>query len=143
MNPKPKARFLSDLCLRDIGGGRFVLIEPLGFYSEELDRIVQAPVGLITDLASIPPYVPGWMVPKLGDYDYPAVIHDAAYDSDLRDAAGTRICVTKDQADRLFLEGMAALGVNAIQRRWMYLSVHFFGRGKFSEREATRAVSHS
>jgi hypothetical protein len=131
------AKFLSDLILRDVGGGRFALMAALGFYSKELDREVYAPVGYITDLASIPPYVPGWMVPKLGDYDYPAVIHDAAYDLELQDASGKRIFLTKDQADKLFLEGMAARGVNVIQRRWMYLAVHWFGRGKFSEREVS------
>jgi hypothetical protein len=131
-----EAKFLSELLLRDVGGGRFDLLGPLRFYSKELDRIVEAPAGYNTDLGSIPPWVPGWMIPKLGDYDYPAVIHDAAYDHVL----GGLLGATKDQADRLFLEGMAARNVNLVQRRWLYLAVHWFGRTKASARPVTPAV---
>lgn len=133
------AAFLSDLILKDIGGGFFQLVAPLRFASADLDREVQAPAGVVTDLASIPNYVPGWMIPKLGDYDYPAVIHDAGLDHTLQDAQGQTLIVTKAQTDRLFLEGMTARNVNVVQREWMYWAVSHFGREKVSNRKVTAA----
>ena len=129
-----KARFLDALVIEDLGDGMFMLTEPLRFYSAKLSQIVVAPAGLVTDLASIPPYVPGWLVPKLGDWDYPACIHDAAYMNQLQDAIGNPLIVGKDTADSLFREGLEARGVGRVRRTLMWLAVHFFGRGQFEER---------
>jgi hypothetical protein len=124
--------FLGDLVLRDLGRGQFALQEPLGFLSAKLERVLIAPAGFVTDLASIPPYVPGWLVPKVGDWDYPATIHDAAYRMALRDPQGNVLVVTKAQADNLFREGMEARGVGKVRRTAMYWAVRLFGRGTFS-----------
>lgn len=125
-----KAAFRTGLYMKDIGGGKFWLLRALHFDSAVLARRVVAPRHYVTDLASIPPYVPGWLVPKLGDYNYPAVIHDAAYDGALLSSGGVPLELTKAQADALFREGMEARGVNAVQRTAMYLAVKWFGRGK-------------
>jgi hypothetical protein len=136
------ARFLGKLYLEDMGKGLFMTTEPLGFYSAKLDTVVQAPAGLVTDLASIPPYVPGWLVPKLGDYDYAAIIHDAAYKNMLQDAIGNCFSVNKSTADALFREGMEARGVNKFRRWTMWRMVSWFGKGEFGTRcRATTATT--
>lgn len=124
------AAFRTGLYMKDIGGGLFELVRALHFDSAALDCRVIAPKHYVTDLASVPPYVPGWLVPKLGDYNPAAVIHDAAYDGALRTSDGVPLTLTKAQADALFREGMEARGVNAVQRTAMYLAVKWFGRGK-------------
>ena len=125
--------FIGAPLLQDIGGGRFTLMENFGFGSGLLNQIVVAPAGMTTDLASIPPYL-GFLIPKLGDWDWAALIHDAAYQGVLEDVSGNVLRVDKATADKLFREGLEAKKVRWTRRQLMYLAVHWFGRGKFPEK---------
>ncbi|EBC4096737.1 DUF1353 domain-containing protein, partial [Salmonella enterica] len=51
-----------------------------------------------------------------------AIIHDYLYDNALR---------TKQEADRIFLDGMTVLGVPQWKRIIMYYAVRLFGRGMY------------
>jgi hypothetical protein len=80
-------------------------------------RFVIVPAGFLTDFASTPRAL-WWWLPPTGRYAPAAVVHDYLY------VVGV---TTREVADRLFLEGMAELGVNAVRRRLMYWAVRLFG----------------
>ena len=129
-----RAHFWNALKTEDLDGGHFRLIDPLMFYSAELQQTVIAPRGFTTDFSSIPRGL--WNVfPKTGPYDYAAVIHDAGYEGRLQDIGGKPFPVTKAQADRLFLEGMIARKVGRIRRPLMYFAVVHFGHGNFARKQ--------
>lgn len=120
------AAFLTPLRFEKIGAQRWLLTDDLHFQSKALNRIVIAPRGFQTDLASIPRFL--WSIfPKVDKYDGAATIHDAGYAGALVDTAGERFAVTKKQADQLFREGCRAEGVNVIIAFIMYLMVSLFG----------------
>lgn len=119
-------RFLSPLRMETIGDRRWLLIDDLIFRSEKYRGIVIAPRGFQTDLASIPRLA--WtLVPKVGKWDGPSVIHDAGYSNALVTEHGDRIFAVKAVSDNLFLEGMHAQGVNGFLAQFMYRAVSLFG----------------
>lgn len=110
--------------------GFFMLVEPLVVrWSEGGDSLV-VPSGFVTDFASIPRRLQGF-IPKLGPHLCPAIVHDYLY--------AEQIC-TRAQADAIFLEMMKDLGVSLATRRMMYWSVRLFGGSPWEEnRERKRA----
>ena len=91
----------------------------VGDYPSE--RVIRVPAGTVTDLASVPRAL--WAIfPPHGKYAKAAIVHDYLY----AHAIGT-----KAEADRIFYEAMAVLGVPAWRRRAMYIAVRLFGRGAF------------
>ncbi|EBW6364527.1 phage tail protein, partial [Salmonella enterica subsp. enterica serovar Oranienburg] len=62
------------------------------------------------------------ILPPDGKYAKAAIIHDYLYDNALR---------TKQEADRIFLDGMTVLGVPKWKRAIMYQAVRLFGRGNY------------
>ncbi|EHI3752477.1 DUF1353 domain-containing protein [Salmonella enterica] len=103
--------------------------EPFEFYlSEDNSDVISVPAGFVTDLATIPRIF--WSVmPPDGKYAKAAIIHDYLYDNALR---------TKKEADLIFLDGMAVLGVPKWKRIVMYLAVRIFGRGNYSKDQQAR-----
>lgn len=76
------------------------------------------PAGFVTDFASIPK--PLWnLLPPTGSYGKAAVVHDFLY--------RTPGQASKEIADAIFLEAMAALDVGVFTRYTMYLAVRLFG----------------
>ena len=67
------------------------------------------------------------LFPKDGPWTRAAVMHDAGYKAMLRTEDGQRVKLIKPLSDRLFLEAMRAVGVNALARRLMYRAVVLFG----------------
>ncbi|EAQ9999427.1 DUF1353 domain-containing protein, partial [Salmonella enterica] len=63
-----------------------------------------------------------------GKYAKAAIIHDWMYDNALR---------TKKEADRIFLDGMAVLGVPKWKRLVMYQAVRLFGRGMYEKAQTS------
>ena len=119
--------FLTPLRTQKIGEWRWLLTDDLEFYSDRYKGVFIAPRGFQTDLASIPRFA--WTIfPKVGKHDAGAVIHDAAYGHALVTRHMDRIHAVKDVADRLFLEGMIAEGVNQVSARTMYRIVSWFGK---------------
>ena len=77
--------------------------------------------GLTTDLASIPRVFRA-LIPQVGRHIQPAITHDWCYKN-------RQPQLSRAEADLLFLEGMAAVGVSWLRRRIMYLAVRLGGTG--------------
>lgn len=120
------AQFLTPLRTEKIGPRRWLLIDDLVFRSELYRGNVVAIRGFQTDLASIPRIF--WVIaPKVDLYDQAAVIHDAGYGNALYTENLDRIHTVKPVADRMFYEGMRAMGVSAWRAHLMYRAVDLFG----------------
>jgi hypothetical protein len=105
-------------------GGRrnWMIIEPFEFYSTTLTRVIEIPIGFVTDFASVPRAL--WAVlPPQGQYGKAAVVHDYCY--------RTKGFCTRPKADQTFLEGMTILGVGRITRYTMYSGVRAFGASSY------------
>ena len=74
--------------------------------------------GFTTDLASIPRAFRS-LIPQVGKHIQPSIAHDWAYEG--------HTDLTRAEADRLFLEGMKAVGVWWLRRNIMYAAVRAFG----------------
>lgn len=97
--------------------GRFRVVSPLIYESEIEGVTVFVPWGFDTDGASIPPiFNELWKVG--GKKMAAAVIHDYLYRTHL---------VSKDIADRIFLEAMVELNIPVWKRQIMYYAVRIFG----------------
>jgi hypothetical protein len=99
----------------DIGRrGLWVLAGALLYYSDLLEQVIRIGAGFETDLASIPKWVPRWIVDVNGKHREAAILHDY-------------LCRKKDfdraMADRIFLEAMVVLGVKRWRRNVMYAAV--------------------
>jgi len=110
-----KLRVVKDGCL-------WVLIGPLSFKSDTLDRIVTAPERFVTDFASVIrlPFIYAWC----GNIaQKAAVLHDLAYRIDAD--------ITREDADSLFLEAMKVSGISWFTRHAMYRAVRIFGKSSY------------
>lgn len=79
------------------------------------------PKGFISDWASVPALLDG-VVPSFGPYAPAAIAHDYLYSM-----GGVLPYVTRKQADDLFLDLMAELGVPWWKRSLMYRAVRIGG----------------
>jgi hypothetical protein len=97
--------------------GAYILLHPIRYIAADGRREWVKPregeVGFETDLASIPALA-SWLVPKDGSHTPAALIHDSMVGERHYDGPE----VQRDEADRVFREGMQYLGVPLI-RRWM------------------------
>lgn len=121
--------------------GRFVagtarnyeLFEPLPFLSDIVGKIV-VPARTVTDFASIPRafwrILPPWDTHRLA-----AIIHDWLYSNQ---PVLNGVAVTKDIADRVFLEAMQELKVPAWKANTMYRAVKWFGGSIWDEHKRKR-----
>ena len=122
-----------------------VLRAPFAFLSPTLGRIEVAD-GFDTDYASVPRIF--WSIyPPDGSYTEAAIIHDALYFYQAQSRTGCALGaaepaaypITRAQADTVFLEAMAALGVPAVRRRILYSSVRAGGWLAWSRNTKWRA----
>ncbi|ELM3415986.1 DUF1353 domain-containing protein [Salmonella enterica] len=123
------SKFTTPAILEMLGHYKWRVYEPFAFYlSDDNSDVISVPAGFVTDLATIPRIF--WSVmPPDGKYAKAAIIHDYLYDNALR---------TKKEADLIFLDGMAVLGVPKWKRIVMYLAVRIFGRGNYSKDQQAR-----
>ena len=129
------AAFRSTLRFDDNDGFPYVLVLPLVYDSVILDRQITVPAGFPTDLASIPRVVQN-LIPKSGQYDRPAVIHDYLYQL-------APWGISRGQADAVLNEAMQVIGVGTWTQRLIYAGVRLGGWqpwGKYRDAEvAARA----
>lgn len=118
------SKFTTPAILEMLDDYRWRLVESFTFWlTDDASDVIEVPAGNITDLASVPRVL--WiLLPPNGRYAKAAIIHDYLYDKALR---------TKAEADRIFLDGMAVLGVPKWKRMLMYTAVRIFGRGNYPE----------
>ena len=96
-----------------------------GFFYIVEKYIIKVPQGFITDLASVPRYL--WITfPPFGKYTDASIVHDYLYSKDCEYKS-----VTREQADKIFLELMKQLGVPTWKRYAMYYAVRLFGKSHF------------
>jgi len=116
-------RYLHDLVLRRRreGNGRLFYVDApyrVAFYLDDKPESVTVPAGFPTDLASIPRFVPRFIVEKVDRHIEAAVVHDL-------------LCVTQMWTSRvaaeIFLAAMIAANVSVFDRNLMYRAVRYFG----------------
>ena len=111
------AEFLSELDMRYLGNGTWVLRGSLIYQSDLLPDVIIAPENFITDLASVPRLPIVFMLTG-GAATKEAVIHDFLY--------RTKHCSRK-QADAIFHEAMTLNGESWWRRKLMWAGVRLFG----------------
>jgi hypothetical protein len=136
-------RVLGDIDVRHVGDGRhWLLLTEFGYHlgHEDGPEFVLVPIGFLTDFASIPRAF--WPVlPPAGRYAPAALVHDWLYAYPyVYTPTGTRR-LTRDEADRVFLEIMTVLGVGWWTRHVMHRAVRLFGAQAFEKRQ-TDEVEH-
>lgn len=108
--------FPESLRTEKIRGTRLAIIHEAFPVETDFGNFV-VPAGFVTDYASVPRFL--WSIaPPEGEYDEAAVAHDWLYFTKR---------FKRDQADKVFLEGMQTCGVNFAKRRAMYRAVRTFG----------------
>lgn len=95
------------------------LLAPLVYYSAILGREIVVPIGFITDYASVPRIVGAYLL--FGDKGKrAAVIHDWLYSGGIKG-------ISREMADKIFLEALEATGYWRSTRWPMYLGVRVGG----------------
>lgn len=117
--------FTSPLILSVDDNGSFVVDEPFVYHVGNYPSTdtITVPAGATTDFASIPWFL-HWVLPKTGRYSKAAVLHDYLYRSHAR---------TRKEADHIFNEAMAVLGVAKWKRVMMFSAVRLFGWWPYNE----------
>lgn len=106
------SQFLNKPRYEDEGGFPFVLIADFVYHSDLLGRDIVVPAGFETDLASIPRGL--WnVIPKVGPWDYAAVIHDFLYKNN---------GVTRSVADAVLSEALQVGPHVDRTHRWLIVS---------------------
>ena len=109
------AKFLTDLDVKCIDDGKWVLAAPLGYESDILG-LIEVPAGFQTDFASVP-RVP-FIYEFFGDRAHrEAVLHDYLYRIDSIPQA------TYSQANNVFFEAMRESGKGCVVRYGMWWGV--------------------
>ena len=124
--PNLFARFMGPLDARFLGNDMWLVLNDLT-YQRDIKEFITVPRGFITDYASTPRFV--WLfMPKSGEYDPAAVVHDFIY---VMGGVLPGKTYTKADADHIFLETMEVLGVGWVKRKLMHQAVKWFGKGSF------------
>ncbi len=115
------SRFTDELLVSPLPDGRtWVIRSDFGYDIGEKGsgNTINVPIGFKTDFASVPRVL--WtFIPRWGKYGNAAVIHDFLYWEQK---------LSKEEADKIFLEAMYFLGVSTVKRKLIYYAVKYFGR---------------
>nr|DAS31626.1 MAG TPA: Protein of unknown function (DUF1353) [Caudoviricetes sp.] len=90
--------------------------------------LVVVPKGFRTDYASVPRIFRN-IINSYGKHGRAAVVHDWLYSNQCK------IDITREEADKIFLEIMKECGVGSIKRNLMYRMVRLFGASHFRKGE--------
>jgi hypothetical protein len=110
----------------------FFLLAPIEWDrnpGEDGPKVVIAPTGFVTDLASIPRAL--WSIwPSDGSYAYPAIIHDYLY--------WTQPC-TRAEADNVLKFAMQDFKIGAVTLNAIYEGVRVGGQASWNENARLKA----
>lgn len=110
-----KGEFSNDLDVRQVAAQDWMLLADLN-YTSSWGWAITVPKGFVTDFFSTPRPL-WWLLPKSGEYDAPAVIHDWLY----------RNHYTRWLGDGIIYESMKAIGC-AVWKSWAaYIFLRAFG----------------
>ena len=118
-----ESKFLTELAVQEVGEGTWQLLGDLKYQSELFNGIIVAPVGFLTDFASVP------RVPIA----YTAFGDRAHRESTLHDFLYFTALVSKVMADKIFLEAMKARNKQFWVRWSMYIGVRVGGSKAWNE----------
>jgi len=117
------SKFTTPLVVEVLNDGvNYRIQEKFEYYTDLINQkktVISIEEGFITDFASTPRWL-WWLLPPTGKYGKASVIHDYLYDTKLKG-------VTKEIADKIFLEAMGVLKVPKWKRQVMYQAVKIFG----------------
>ena len=106
-------------------GANWVVEKPLVYEIADTGRRVVVPEGFVTDFASIPR--PLWPIyPRTGRYQFPAVVHDFLY---------WEQSTTREDADRIFLQGMKESTVAKKDRLIIFNAVRIGGSAAWNRNQ--------
>ena len=116
---------LTGLLLRDLKNGKFELAAE---YVQRTEKyIIVVPQGFITNYANIPRVLRVFILPY-GKHSGASVVHDWLYSSNCN------LDISREKADKVFLEILKEEKVNFLLRTLMYIAVKKFGRSRFRNR---------
>lgn len=119
---KGQPEFLTRLVTTPLEDGkRWMLTEDFQYWSPLMPaghELIVVPSGFVCDLASIP-QIAHSVMPKHGRHTWAAVVHDWLYHCRFPD---------RKTADRIFLEAMTVMRVEAWRKWVMYLAVRLAGQ---------------
>jgi hypothetical protein len=119
--------FLNDLKLKSIRGTAYrEVLRSLVYVAIDGEYIV-APLGFVTDYASIPKILHSWVNPGEGIIRDAAVMHDALYEF------GYTIGYSRARCDRYFYEAMQGLGMSRAKATIIWLGVRLFGASHYNK----------
>ena len=113
---------LTKLLVKDLMNGKFELFSDYVYKTKEY--LIKVPKGFVTDYASIPKLFRTVVLPY-GKHSGVSVVHDWLYSSNCN------LDVSREKADKIFLEILKEEKVNFLLRIVMYIAVRKFGRSRF------------
>ena len=96
----------------------------LTMYIKQRNILIKVPKSFVTDYASIPKLLRAIVLPY-GKHSGASVVHDWLYSSNCN------LDISREKADRIFLEILKEEKVNFLLRTLMYIAVRKFGRSRF------------
>ncbi|ALF16822.1 DUF1353 domain-containing protein [Fusobacterium animalis] len=113
---------MTKLLVKDLMNGKFELFSDYVYKTKEY--FIKVPKGFVTDYASIPKLLRAIVLPY-GKHSGASVVHDWLYSSNCD------LDISREKADRIFLEILKEEKVNFFLRNLMYFAVRKFGRNRF------------
>ena len=113
---------LTKLLVKDLMNGKFELFFNYVYRTKEY--IIKVPKGFVTDYASIPKLLRGIVLPY-GKHSGASVVHDWLYSSNCN------LDISREKADKIFLEILKEEKVSFLLRALMYFTVRKFGKSRF------------
>lgn len=111
--------FLTPLKLEAVDDG-WIFSEEFRYASDSLGTVVNVPAGAFTDLASIPKFVPRWIVDVANSRNRKAAcVHDLLCHDEYKAVYG----ISQSQADIVFMEALMICKVPMWRAILMYLAV--------------------
>jgi hypothetical protein len=120
----PRGRgFVGSIDVRYINGRMWELLSEFVYCSVLLNTCLHLPVGTRSNFASIPRALWSFVTPTDPHIAAAALIHDELYHN-------VAYRITREQADKVLIEGMKILGASATQRAITYRFIRWFGPTK-------------
>ena len=127
------SRFLTSLQLEQLATDRWRLLAPLQYESDFLRCTITAPEGFVTDLLSVPRWLPFTYATLYGRANAPGVLHDLLYQTH-------RVIyrkIDRGEADYVLWEAAGALGPGIEAASWwdrqrLWAGVRIGGHGAWA-----------
>ena len=113
---------IKKLLVKDLMNGKFELFSDYVYKTKRY--LIKVPKGFVTDYASIPKLFRIIILPY-GKHSGASVVHDWLYSSNCD------LDISRERADKIFLEILKEEKVNFFLRIFMYLAVRKFGGNRF------------